>query len=196
MSSAVSLIRDVETGNLPPLLFVFVFKGDWPRDAFELNLRKDSDVAILESVLDFIAKGHEEGWRICQFKDRSKFIKGRRLIGQHWQLIRSGNVDGLGMPSGVQIGRFQGLVEPLGYVKSRLSEGRRDLIQDEFRLGASVAKLALDWDVSESLIRKVLKTHKPPVSPPENTINKGISEPEPPLSGRVAKTKGGLTRVK
>jgi hypothetical protein len=196
MRTDVSLIRDVQTGDLPPILFVFIFRGDWPRDAFELNLRKESDVAIFESVLDFIAKGYEEGWRICQFKDRAKFIKGRRLIGQHWQLIRSGNVDGLGLPSGVPIGRFQGLVEPLGYVRSRLSEESRKIIRLEYRRGASVAKLADEWDVSESLIRTILQGDKPPVSPLEKAINKGVSEPEPPLSGRVAKIKGGLTRVK
>jgi transposase-like protein len=96
----------------------------------------------------------------------------------------------------VPIGRFQGLVEPLGYVRSRLSEESRKIIRLEYRRGASVAKLADEWDVSESLIRTILQGDKPPVSPLEKAINKGVSEPEPPLSGRVAKIKGGLTRVK
>lgn len=186
-----SNLQDVVSSTNGQTLFVFVFRGDWPRAAFSIIPGREGDRKTLQSVLNFIEERYQAGWRICQFKGREEFRKGRRLIGQHWQLIRDGNVDDLGQPSGISIGRFQGLVEPLGYVRTQLSEESRKLIRLEYRRGYSVAKLVDDWDVSESLIRTILKSDNPPVLPSEKTINKGIFEPEPPVRRRVVRTKGG-----
>jgi len=86
---------------------------------------------------------------------------------------------------GIPIGTFQRLVQPLGYTNLPLKKSEKKAIREEHQFrGYSVAKLAEDWDVSESLIRKLLKDHKPPVSPSGETINKGVSDTEPPVPGR------------
>ena len=93
---------------------------------------------------------------------------------------------------GIQIGKFQGLVEPLFYQRLPLSKSAKDAIRKEYRYRRySVAKLADDWDVSESHIRQILKKEKPPVWPSGDPIKQGFSEGQPPVPCRVGAGRGG-----
>ncbi|MDC0979055.1 hypothetical protein OAS06_01575 [Gammaproteobacteria bacterium] len=195
MSKFLSSLLNVETGLVRPIIFVFIFKGDWPRSAFELNLKVESDIQIFESVIDFIESKKGQGWGIAQFKSRKEFNKGRRLVGQHLKLSESCLKDEFGHPAGIQIGKFQGLVEPLGYCRHPLPEESKLSILQDHRSGFSVSKIADDWDLSESYIRSIINKDKPPVSPSKKTINKGFFESEPPSHGRVARARGCFVNV-
>jgi hypothetical protein len=95
-------------------------------------------------------------------------------------------VDVCGYPKGIHIGKFQKLVQALGYEPLPLTESQKKAIREEHKfLAYSVPKLANDWDVSESHIREVLKGDKPPVSPSQKPTNIGVSEPKPPAPSRV-----------
>jgi len=172
--------------------WILIFRGDYPTRAVELNLNRESDRDYLEEFIEFI-KEDETGWGIAQFRDEDCYRKGRRLVGQSSQLIRSGCVDACGYPKGIRIGRFQKLVQFLGYEALPLTEGQKKAIREERQfLGNSVPKLANDWDVSESHIRAVLKEDKPPVSPSQKPINIGVSELKPPAPSRVVPQAQGL----
>ena len=163
---------------------LLLYFGDHPEKAFTLNLNKEVDQTYLRALIDLV--NEETGWGLCEFKNQESYRKGKRLTGQHRQLRRSGKRDACGYRFGIQIGKFQGLVQPLGYKNLPLSKGEEKTIREEYRYrDYSVAKLADDWDVSESHIRKVLKGDKPPVCPSKDSTNKGIFEPKPPVPGRV-----------
>lgn len=167
------------------LFWVLIFQGDYPTRALELNLNKEEDRNYLEELIAFI-KEDETGWGITQFRDEDCYRKGRRLVGQSNKRIQDGYVDVCGYPEGIHIGKFQKLVQALGYEPLPLTEGQKKAIREEHKfLAYSVPKLADDWDVSESHIRKVLNTDNHPVSPSNESINKGVSEPQPPPPGRV-----------
>ena len=167
------------------LFWVLIFQGDYSTRALELNLNKEGDRNYLEELIAFV-KEDETGWGIAQFRDKDCYRKGRRLVGQSNKRIQEGYVDVCGYPKGIRIGKFQKLVQALGYEPLPLTESQKKAIREEHKfLAYSVPKLADDWDVSESHIRKVLNRDKPSVSPSNESINKGVSEPQPPPPGRV-----------
>ena len=138
----------------------------------ELYLAYKVDQLMLEYLWD--------RYSVCQFKNTTAYNKGRRLVGQHKK----------GMT--VQIGRFQGLVEPLGYQQLPLPVSTHKRIRHERHvLGYSVTALAENWDVSESHIWKILKGDKPSVSPSVDPIKQVFSEGEPPVPCRVGAGRGG-----
>jgi len=157
--------------KLPRIVHIFVFDGDYPRQALRLDLAYKVDRLILEYLWD--------RYSVCQFKNSTAYNKGRRLVGQHKK----------GMT--VQIGRFQGLVEPLGYQQLPLPASTHKRIRHERQNGHSVTALAENWDVSESHIWKILKGDKPPVSPSAGPIKQAFSEGEPPVPSRVGAGRGG-----
>ena len=160
--------------ELPRIVHILAFDGDYPRQALRLELAYRLDRLILEYLWD--------RYSVCQFKNTTAYNKGRRLVGQHKK----------GMT--VQIGRFQGLVEPLGYQQLPLPASTHKRIRRErHMLGYSVAELAENWDVSESHIWKILKGDKPPVSPSADPIKQVFSEGEPPVPCRVGAGRGGYS---
>ena len=174
----VAEVATVTTGvvkpipELPRIIHIFAFDGDYPRQALRLDLAYRLDRLILEYLWG--------RYSVCQFKDTTAYNKGRRLVGQHKK----------GMT--VQIGRFQGLVEPLGYQQLPLPVSTHKRIRHERHvLGYSVTALAENWDVSESHIWKILKGDKPPVSPSADPIKQVFSEGEPPVPCRVGAGRGG-----
>ena len=165
--------------------WIFTFYRDFPDEAKALKLNKESDRVYLEALIEFM-KEDDTGWGIAQFRDEDCYQKGRRLVGQHRQLRRSGLRDTCGYRIGMQIGQFQKLVQILGYQALPLTAGQKMSIRKERKfLRSSIAKLADDWDVSESHIWEVLKVDKPPVSPSQKPTNIGVSEPKPPAPSRV-----------
>ena len=167
------------------LFWVLIFQGDYPTRALEINLNKEGDRNYLEELIAFI-KEDETGWGIAQFRDEDCYRKGRRLVGQSNKRIQEGYVDVCGYPKGIRIGKFQKLVQALGYEPLPLTESQKKAIREEHKfLAYSVPKLANDWDVSESHIREVLKGDKHPVSPSQKPTNIGVSEPKPPAASRV-----------
>ena len=168
--------------NLPRIVHIFAFDGDYPRQALRLDLAYRIDRMILKYLWD--------RYSVCQFKNTTAYNKGRRMVGLHRELRRSRRKDAYGNLTGVRIGRFQGLVEPLGYRKTPLSEVDQKRVRLEYQQGSSIKKLVDDWDVSETYIRGILKEDKPPVSPLGKPINKGVLVPEPPDPSRVAKVRG------
>ena len=191
MSLYSSVLRSISTTAQGRVLYILIIRGDWPHKAVRLNLSEDSDLAHLRN---FIELADEPDWAICQFKNRAAYNKGRRMVGLHRELRRSRRRDTYGDLIGVRIGRFQGLVEPLGYRKTPLSEVDQKRVRLEYQQGSSIKKLVDDWDVSETYIRGILKKDKPPVSPLGKPINKGVLAPEPPNPSRVAKVRGGSSR--
>ena len=166
-SDVFKLIRE-----LPRVLHILAFDGDYPREVLRLDLAYKVDRLILEYL--------RNRYSVCQFKDTTTYNKGRRLVGQH----KSGQR--------VRIGRFQGLVQPLGYQRLPLSKSVKESIRTEHRLeNVSVSKLSDDWDVSESHIREILKGDKPPVSPSADPIKQVFYEGEPPVPCRVGAGRGG-----
>ena len=183
-----SVLRSISSSVQGRVLYILIIQGDWPHKAIRLNLSKEFDLEYLQALIELT---DESEWKICQFINKEAYNKGRRLVGQHCQLFKSGEDDGFGYHVGIRIGNFQGLVEPLGYRRLPLSEGAKASILQEHRSGHSVAKMADDWDVSESHIRAVITKHKPSVSPLKKPTNKGISGPQPLPPSRVAKVRGG-----
>jgi len=165
------------------LIWVLVVEGDYPQEILELDCRCSWDTMVLEYL--------ESRYVVCQFKDRDSYKKGKRFVGQHRKLVQSGVRNKHGERIGIQIGKFQGLVEPLFYQQLPLSKSARKAIRQEHRQNYSVAKLANDWDVSESHIRQILKGDKPPVSPSGDPIKQGFSEGQPPVPCRVVAGRGG-----
>ena len=168
------------------LIWVLVIEGDYPQEILKLDCRCGWDTMVLEYL--------ESRYVVCQFKDRDSYKKGKRLVGQHRKLVQSGVRDKYGERIGIQIGKFQGLVEPLFYQQLPLSKSARKAIRQEHRQNYSVAKLATDWDVSESHIRQILKGDKPPVSPSGDPIKQAFSEGQPPVSCRVVAGRGGYVQ--
>ena len=163
---------------------VLVIENDYPLEILKLDCRCSWDYRVLEYL--------ESRYVVCQFKDRNSYNKGKRLVGQHRKLVQSGVRDKHGESIGMQIGKFQGLVEPLFYQQLPLSKSARKTIWQEHRhRNYSVAKLANDWDVSESHIRQILKGDKPPVSPSGDPIKQEFSEGQPPVPCRVVAGRGG-----
>ena len=166
-SDVFKLIRE-----LPRLVRVLAFEGDHPVCAEQFDLERAID------RLRFGYLCHQ--YCVCQFKNDTAYNKGRRLVGQHHK----------GQP--IRIGRFQGLVQPLGYQRLPLSKSVKESIRTEHRLeNVSVSKLSDDWDVSESHIREILKGDKPPVSPSTDPIKQVFSEAEPPVPCRIGAGRGG-----
>ena len=188
MSIYSTVLRSISSGAQERVLYILIYQGDWPHKAIRLNLSKESDLEHLQALIELT---DESEWKICQFKNKEAYNRGRRLVGQHRQLFKSKEDDGFGYHGGIRIGKFQGLVEPLGYRRLPLSEGAKESIFQDHRSGHSVKKMADDWDVSESHIRAVITKHKPSVSPLKKPINKGSFEGEPPSPSRVAKVRGG-----
>ncbi len=162
---------------------VLVIEGDYPLEILKLDCRCSWDTRVLEYL--------ESRYVVCQFKDQDSYTKGKRLVGQHRKLVQSGVRNKHGERIGIQIGKFQGLVEPLFYQQLPLSKSARKAIRQEHRQNYSVAKLANDWDVSESHIRQILKGDKPPVSPSGDPIKQAFSEGQPPAPCRVVAGRGG-----
>ncbi len=162
------------------LIRVLAIDGDYPHLLLPLDLRDRWD----NMVLDYL----ESRYVVCQFKDRNSYTKGKRLVAQHKKLVQSGE------GNGIKIGKFQGLVEPLFYQQLPLSKSARKAIRQEHRQNYSVAKLANDWDVSESHIRQILKGDKPPVSPSGDPIKQAFSEGQPPVPCRVVAGRGGYVQ--
>ena len=157
---------------------VLVIEGDYPLEILKLDCRCSWDTRVLEYL--------ESRYVVCQFKDQDSYTKGKRLVRQHQKLVQSRE------GSGIKIGKFQGLLEPLFYQKVPLSKSARKTIWQEHRhRNHSVAKLANDWDVSESHIRQILKKEKPPVWPSGDPIKQGFSEGQPPVPCRVVAGRGG-----
>ena len=171
-------MENIITSPQKGLIWVLVIEGDYPLEILKLDCRCGWDTMVLEYL--------ESRYVVCQFKDRDSYNKGKRLVGQHRKLVQNGVRNKYGQHIGIQIGKFQGLVEPLFYQQSPLSKSARKTIRQEHRHeNYSVAKLATDWDVSESHIRQILKGDKPPVSPSKKSINIDVFEPKPPPSSRV-----------
>ena len=157
------------------LFWILVIDGDYPSAVVPLNLENESDRTVLARHLCRSI--------VCQFKDKESYIKGKRLFGQH----KSG--------LSIRIGKFQRLVEPLGYQRLPLPSAAKKIIRRDFRLlGLSVTKLAGDWDVSESHIRSILNKDKPPVSSSGDPRKQVFLEGQPPVPSRVvAEGRGYLT---
>ena len=157
------------------LFWILVIDGDYPSSVLPLNLEDQGDRTVLAS--------HLRRSVVCQFKDKESYIKGKRLLGQHKS----------GLP--IRIGKFQRLVEPLGYQQLPLPSAAKKIIRRDFRfLGLSVTKLADDWDVSESHIRSILNKDKPPVSSSGDPRKQVFLEGQPPIPSRVvAEGRGYLT---
>ena len=158
-------------------VWILTYYRDFPDSATALNLNKEVDRDYLKALVELVNEADRE-WGICQFKNEDCYRKGRRLIGQHRQLCRTQvwrkETDAELMNwnhfddqkpkrrrdyhSGIPIGVFKRLVQPLGYNSLPLSKREEKAIREEYQYRHySVAKLADDWDVSESHIRKVLK---------------------------------------
>jgi hypothetical protein len=168
--------------ELPRIVHIFAFDGDYPRQALRLDLAYRIDRLILEYLWD--------RYSVCQFKNTVAYNKGRRLVGQHNKGRRLVGQHNKGVV--IRIGRFQGLVEPLGYQPLPLSESVKESIRTEYRIkNYSVSKLSDDWDVSVSHIREILKGDKPPVSPSADPVKQVFSEGEPPVPCRVGAGRGG-----
>ena len=147
------------------LIWILTINRDHPQDAMPIDLRYRWD----QKVLAYLKKRYV----VCQFRNQAAYQKGRRLVGQH----RKGQA--------IPIGRFRLLVKPFGYESQPLSKPAKEAIRAEHQLpNASVKKLADDWDVSESHIRSIIGTDKPPVRPSEARRNKGVFKGQPPLSNR------------
>ena len=169
------------------LIWVLVIEGDYPLEILTLDCRCSWDTMVLEYL--------ESRYVVCQFKDRNSYKKGKRLVGQHQKLVQSGVRDKHGERIGIQIGKFQGLVEPLFYQQLPLSKSAKKTIRQEHRhRNYSVAKLATDWDVSESHIRQILKKEKPSVRPSGDPIKQAFSEGQPPVPCRVVAGRGGYVQ--
>ena len=177
------LLENTITSPQKGLIWVLVIEGDYPLEILKLDCRGGWDTMVLEYL--------ESRYVVCQFKDRDSYKKGKRLVGQHRKLFQSGVRNKHGERIGIQIGKFQGLVEPLFYQKLPLSKSARKAIRQEHRQNYSVANLANDWDVSESHIRQILKKDKPPVRPSGDPIKQGFSEGQPPVPCRVVAGRGG-----
>ena len=163
---------------------VLVIENDYPLEILKLDCRCSWDTMVLEYL--------ESRYVVCQFKDRDSYKKGKRLVGQHRKLVQSGVRDKRGEHIGIQIGKFQGLVELLFYQQLPLSKSAKKTIRQEHRhRNYSVAKLANDWDVSESHIRQILKKEKPSVWASGDPIKQGFSEGQPPVPCRVVAGRGG-----
>ena len=194
-------------------VWILTYYRDFPDSATSLNLNKEVDRDYLEALVELVNEADRE-WGICQFKNEDCYRKGRRLVGQHRQLCRTQvwrketDVELLNWNhfddqkpkrrwdyhSGIPIGVFQRLVQPLGYNSLPLSKREEKAIREEYQYRHySVAKLADDWDVSESHIRKVLKGDKPSVLPSKESINIGVLEGQPPVPGRVVPKARGST---
>ena len=157
---------------------VLVIENDYPLEILKLDCRYCWDTMVLEYL--------ESRYVVCQFKDQDSYQKGKRLVRQHQKLVQSGE------GNGIKSGKFQGLVEPLFYQQLPLSKSARKTIWQEHRhRNYSVAKLANDWDVSESHIRQILKGDKPSVRPSGDPIKQGFSEGQPPVPCRVVAGRGG-----
>ena len=157
---------------------VLVIENDYPLEILKLDCRYSWDTMVLEYL--------ESRYVVCQFKDQDSYNKGKRLVRQHQKLVQSGE------GNGIKIGKFQGLVEPLFYQQLPLSKSAKKTIRQEHRYrNYSVAKLANDWDVSESHIRQILKGDKLPVRPSGDPIKQGFSEGQPPVPCRVVAGRGG-----
>ena len=74
--------------ELPRIVHIFAFDGDYPRQVIRLDLAYRIDRLILEYLWD--------RYSVCQFKNTTAYNKGRRLVGQHNKGVT------------VQIGRFSG----------------------------------------------------------------------------------------
>ena len=160
--------------ELPRIVHIFAFDGDYPRQALRLDLAYRLDRLILEFLWD--------RYSVCQFKNTVAYNKGRRLVGQYKKGVT------------IQIGRFQGLVEPLGYQQLPLPASTHKRIRHKrHMLGYSVAELAENWDVSESHIRRILKGEKPSVTGSAAPIKQVFSEGEPPVPCRVGAGRGGYS---
>ena len=183
-----SVLRSISSGAQGRVLYILIYQGDWPDEAIRFNLSKESDLEHLQALIELT---DESEWKICQFKNKEAYNRGPRLVGQHRQLFKSKEDDGFGYHGGIRIGKFQGLVEPLGYRRLPLSQGAKESIFQDHQSGHSVTKMADDWDVSESHIRAVITKHKPSVSPLKKPINRGSFEGKPPSPSRVAKVRGG-----
>ena len=157
---------------------VLVIENDYPLEILKLDCRCSWDTMVLECL--------ESRYVVCQFKDQDSYNKGKRLVGQHRKLVQSGE------GNGIEIGKFQGLVELLFYQQLPLSKSaKKTILQEHRHRNYSVAKLANDWDVSESHIRQILKGDKPPVRPSVDPIKQGFSEGQPPVPCRVVAGRGG-----
>ena len=166
------------------LFWILTINGDYPESAMPLDLRYRWD--------NYVLKYLQERYTVCQFKNKTSYSKGRRLVGLHKKYRRERTVDKNGEPVVVQIGKFQGLVEPLGYERLPLPEAAKKTIRWEHqRLNYSVQKLATDWDVSESHILKILKKEKPPVSSSGDRIKQGFFDAQPPRSNALVPDRGG-----
>ncbi len=169
--------------NLPRIVHIFAFDGDYPRQALRLDLAYRIDRMILKYLWD--------RYSVCQFKNTTAYNKGRRMVGLHKGLSKSRKRDTCGDQVGVRIGRFQGLVEPLGYRKTPLSEVDQKRVRLEYQQGSSIKKLVDDWDVSETYIRGILKKDKPPVYPSPTPGKQVFFEGEPPAPCGVGAGKRG-----
>jgi len=173
--------------------WILIYYRDFPDSATLLNLNKEVDRDYLKALVELVNEADRE-WGLCEFKNEDCYRKGRRLVGQHHKLRRSGKRDEGGYPTGIPIGKFQRLVQPLGYNSLPLTKGEEKSIREEHKFrDYSVAKLADDWDVSESHIWKVLKGDKPSVLPSKESINIGTFKGQPPVPGRVVPKARGST---
>ena len=160
------------------VIWILIIKNDYPLEILKLDCRYCWDTMVLEYL--------ESRYVVCQFKDQDSYNKGKRLVRQHQKLVQSGE------GNGIKSGKFQGLVEPLFYQQLPLSKSARKTIWQEHRhRNYSVAKLANDWDVSESHIRQILKKEKPPVSSSGDRIKQGFFEGQPPRSNALVPDRGG-----
>jgi hypothetical protein len=184
---------DAKYNKMRGRAWILTYYRDSPDSATLLNLNKEVDRDYLKALVELVNEADRE-WGLCEFKNEDCYRKGRRLVGQHRQLRRSGKKDVCGYSTGIPIGKFQRLVQPLGYKNLPLTKGEEKSIREEHKFrDYSVAKLADDWDVSESHIWKVLKRDKPSVLPSKESINIGTFKGQPPVPGRVVPKARGST---
>ena len=110
---------------------------------------------------------------VYQFKDRQAYEKGLRLWKRYRSNCRRGIWDEW------ILGRYQGLIEPLGYdSKAALPETALETIRRDYANDHSVEKLASDWDKSIDAIKRIvgIRKDKPRCKEVSESIKQGVSE--------------------
>ena len=127
---------------------------------------------------------------LYQFKSRADYQKGMRI----WKRFRSNT--NRGTFDEWILGRYQGLIQPLGYdAKAPLSDAALETIQRDYRDGISAEKLAADWDKSVDAIKRIvgIRRHKLRCKPQKRAVIPTFSDPLSIVPSRVVPKGIGVT---